>query len=544
MQSKALPLTVADLLRKQAVVRRDAPALQDAQGALSFGQLDGWACRIAQALHAGGVGAGDRIAVLAENRREYIGLQLAAAKIGAIVACLNWRLADGEAAHCLGLVSPRLVFVSRRHADVLARIGWADCPVIGLDAEFDGLLEGRSEDDPQQEVDAEQGLVILYTSGTTGLPKGAVISQRAMVARAMCFAADYGIGAEHAYVAWSPLFHMAATDFSLATLMLGGKVVVQDGLDIERLCATIERETIGWLVAMPGMIDLLIEGLKRHRTRPRGVRLVGAMADLVPLQQIAELTGLLGAPYINSFGATETGLAPASGALLAPGVVPTSLAKRESGFCRVRLVDGQVFGGQSRGDDMIHACQARIVSDLQIEIEAAPEPVVLSAEVAQVVPLAPDVVGVDIELPEPLDYLPGQAPGLSEPVTITSYTPQRVELDADLERPGLVVLADVYYPGWTLTIDGAPAPIYRANRLMRAAAVKSGKHHLVYTYKPRSFRVGAQLSIAGLAVLLTLGVWFTRRPVTRSLDAGRTETPATGVPALSRPLLEEAKTVE
>jgi len=339
MQSEALPLTVADLLRKQAVVRRDAPALQDAQGVLSFGQLDRWACRTAQALLASGVGAGDRIAVLAENRREYIGLQLAAAKIGAIVACLNWRLADAEAAHCLSLVSPRLVFVSRRHADVLVRIGGSGCPVIGLEADFDRFVAAASEADPALEVDAEQGLVILYTSGTTGLPKGAVISQRAMVARAMCFAAEYGITAEHAYVAWSPLFHMAATDFSLATLMLGGKVVVHDGLDIDRLCATIERETIGWLVAMPGMIDSLIAGLRRNRTRPRGVRLVGAMADLVPLKQIAELTGLLGAPYINSFGATETGLAPASGALLAPGVVPASLAKRESGFCRVRLVD-------------------------------------------------------------------------------------------------------------------------------------------------------------------------------------------------------------
>ena len=78
------------------------------------------------------------------------------------------------------------------------------------------------------------------------------------------------------------------------------------------------------------------------------------------------------------------------------------------GACRVRLVDGQVFGGHSRGDDMIHACQARIVSDLEIAIEAAPEPVALSARVAQTVQLAPDVVGVDIELPKPLDYLPGQ----------------------------------------------------------------------------------------------------------------------------------------
>ncbi len=77
------------------------------------------------------------------------------------------------------------------------------------------------------------------------------------------------------------------------------------------------------------------------------------------------------------------------------------------GACRVRLVDGQVFGGHSRGDDMIHACQARIVSDLKIAIEAAPEPVALSAEVAQTVQLAPDVVGVDIELPKPLNYLPG-----------------------------------------------------------------------------------------------------------------------------------------
>jgi NAD(P)H-flavin reductase/ferredoxin len=78
------------------------------------------------------------------------------------------------------------------------------------------------------------------------------------------------------------------------------------------------------------------------------------------------------------------------------------------GACRVRLVDGTVFGGQNRGDDMIHACQARIVSDLEISIEAAPEPVALSAEVAQTYQLAPDVVGVDIELPKPLDYLPGQ----------------------------------------------------------------------------------------------------------------------------------------
>lgn len=78
------------------------------------------------------------------------------------------------------------------------------------------------------------------------------------------------------------------------------------------------------------------------------------------------------------------------------------------GTCRVRLIDGRVFGGHTPGDQMIHACQARIVSDLAIATEDAPDPVALAARVAGMVRLAPDVIGVDIEVPNPLDYLPGQ----------------------------------------------------------------------------------------------------------------------------------------
>jgi NAD(P)H-flavin reductase/ferredoxin len=78
------------------------------------------------------------------------------------------------------------------------------------------------------------------------------------------------------------------------------------------------------------------------------------------------------------------------------------------GACRVRLVEGRVFGGQDPGDDMIHACQARIVSDIAVVTEALPDPVSISGEVTDIVRLAPDVVGVNIELPKPLCYLPGQ----------------------------------------------------------------------------------------------------------------------------------------
>src|SRR5947209_2811026 len=78
------------------------------------------------------------------------------------------------------------------------------------------------------------------------------------------------------------------------------------------------------------------------------------------------------------------------------------------GACRVRLVDGKVFGGHEHGEEMIHECQARIVSDLEIVTEPVPDTVTISARVANVVHLAPDVLGVDIEVPKPLQYLPGQ----------------------------------------------------------------------------------------------------------------------------------------
>ncbi|MDB5512606.1 MAG: Acid--CoA ligase, partial [Enterovirga sp.] len=74
-------------------------------------------------------------------------------------------------------------------------------------------------------------------------------------------------------------------------------------------------------------------------TRPKGIRACGAMADLVPTKLVAELSGLLGAPYLNSFGSTETGLPPLSAVLFAPGVTPTSLSKRQSAVCDIRLVD-------------------------------------------------------------------------------------------------------------------------------------------------------------------------------------------------------------
>ncbi len=95
---------------------------------------------------------------------------------------------------------------------------------------------------------------------------------------------------------------------------------------------------------------------------------------------------------------------------------------------------------------------------------------------------------------------------------------QKVVIEADLTSPGLIVLADVYYPGWELYIDNKPAPIYRTNRMMRGAAVGAGHHRLVYIYNPQSARLG--LSISAFALFLTGGIliWCRSRPTSPKIS--------------------------
>lgn len=104
--------------------------------------------------------------------------------------------------------------------------------------------------------------------------------------------------------------------------------------------------------------------------------------------------------------------------------------------------------------------------------------------------------------------------GVSNPeqVRVVSHEPGRVELIAELERPGLVILADVYFPGWRLRIDGERAPILRANRMMRGAAVDAGRHRLVYTYEPWSVQLGWIATLAGLLLTGALSCWTWMRP--------------------------------
>jgi acyl-CoA synthetase (AMP-forming)/AMP-acid ligase II len=132
---------------------------------------------------------------------------------------------------------------------------------------------------------------------------------------------------------------MIGAEVALATLMGGGKVLLVDGFQPTEIAYHVGREPIGYLALLPGIIEPLIQELEQSGTRPVSVRLCGAMADLVPPDQIARITRLLSAPYCNSFGSTETGAPPASAGVIPIGEAPRRLSKRQNSFGEIRLVD-------------------------------------------------------------------------------------------------------------------------------------------------------------------------------------------------------------
>jgi acyl-CoA synthetase (AMP-forming)/AMP-acid ligase II len=328
--ARAAASTVGSLFEARAKVHPDRLAVIDGTKRVTYAELSQRAGTLAGVLAERGVGKGDRIAILSENCVEYLETFLAASRIGAIVACQNWRLAPPELAHCLDLVAPKLLLASPRHA---GRLATRPEPVLALDAPRGDAVARAAEIDP------EDPFLILYTSGTTGLPKGAVLGHRAEIARAAVLRAEFGIAPEDAYVAWSPMYHMGGAEYSLTTLMGGGTVFVVDGFDAERLAQLVESERIGWLLLMPGMVGRFADLLDARKSRVRGVRVCGVMADLVPPKDLARITTLLQAPYANTFGSTETGCPPCSSSLVPIGVAPTRLSKTQSPFCEVRLVD-------------------------------------------------------------------------------------------------------------------------------------------------------------------------------------------------------------
>lgn len=348
--ARAGAMTMGELLPVQARKVPDRTAVDDGVRRLGYRAFNERVNRLAHWLTAQGLERGDRLAILSENRIEYLEAAFAAAKLGVILCALNWRLARRELAHCVDLVTPRAVLISPRFQAAWQALDRRGERLLSLGPDYESALAASPATEPEIAAWPEDGLLILYTSGTTGLPKGALISHRAELARLALSRIDIGLREGDGFVAWAPMFHMVSLEHAMHVLAMGGCVFVVDGADTARLAELIASEPQWWLVLIPGMIEPLVAHLRERGMRPRDIRLVGALADLMPPQLVAEASRLLEAPYWNTFGSTETGMLPAAGTRFPAGEVPSSLAKAHNSLYLWRLVGsdgGDVAPGQA-----------------------------------------------------------------------------------------------------------------------------------------------------------------------------------------------------
>jgi acyl-CoA synthetase (AMP-forming)/AMP-acid ligase II len=244
--------TLYDVIRRNAQLRplEDAVVFKDRR--LTHAGFKDRCDRLAAGLVKLGLEPGDRIGVVAQNSDEFLVIYGAAAKIGAVVLPVNWRLQPGEIAFVLCDGAPKTIIVdpefqqvtgdALRDTDFVRSLFVMDGgePAEGFER-LDSLYveEGK---DREFDVSAEAGLVIIHTAAVEGRPRGALLSHRCLVSGNVMMMRMFGLGPDDAHLCFIPLFHIAGLGLTLAVMHAGGKNVIQEKLEAEATLDLLRRE--------------------------------------------------------------------------------------------------------------------------------------------------------------------------------------------------------------------------------------------------------------------------------------------------------------
>ena len=299
---------IPDLLAKRAELSPDAVALEEVASGrtLTYAQLDGRAAKAAGLLRERGVGEGDRVAILCRNRPAFFELLFACARIGAVLVPLNWRMPPAEIALLIEDCMPALLLYAVE--DEAAALSLAKPEArIGLDADYEDLVAAADPAAGRQIWPAAAVWYLLYTSGTTGRPKGVIYTYRMAVANYVNIGSAIDIRSTDTTLNFLPIFHTAGINLhSLPTLFQGGRVLVLSGFNAEAVVTLLEARRLDTFFAVPTIYQALLDH-PRFGAAPLGhVRHWGCGGAPLP-DVLVERCRTLRVRVCNGMGMTETG---------------------------------------------------------------------------------------------------------------------------------------------------------------------------------------------------------------------------------------------
>jgi fatty-acyl-CoA synthase len=298
---------IPDLLARRAELGGDAVAFEElATGrTLTYAGFDRRAGQAAALLRARGIGEGDRVAILCRNRVAFFEMLFGCARIGAILVPLNWRMPAAELAPLILDAGPSLLFVGREEEALGGGLPGAP-PTIALDRDYEGLI-AACEPLPARPWPPDATWYLLYTSGTTGRPKGVIYTFRMALANHVNIGTAIDLRSTDTIANFLPLFHTAGINLhTLPTLFQGGRVLVLPGFDAETIVGLLEQGRLDTFFAVPTVYQALFDH-PRFAAAPLGqVRHWGCGGAPLP-EPVAARARALGIRLCAGMGMTETG---------------------------------------------------------------------------------------------------------------------------------------------------------------------------------------------------------------------------------------------
>jgi acyl-CoA synthetase (AMP-forming)/AMP-acid ligase II len=295
---------------------REALISGDGKTRISYAQMASDVARLANALQAMGVGVGDRVAVMATNSPEYVEVYYACAKVGACFVPLNYRAKQDELTYMLNTSESKVVFVGARYLDLLAGIRASLTSVqhvVTLDGQAEGLksfqqlIDESSDDEIFTDIDESDPTVLIFTSGTTAMPKGVNLTYLNLSLYVMNTMSPADPDSPHDRTLLSVgIFHVAGVTAIMSSIWGGRSLVILPQFEPEAWLEAVQREGVTHAFVVPTMLKRLMDHDRFEEYDLGSLQLITYGAAPMPYEVVRRAIEVFSCGLMNAYGQTES----------------------------------------------------------------------------------------------------------------------------------------------------------------------------------------------------------------------------------------------